>query len=435
MKQKEIKKNILRVFLISLVFGFVFFAAHYAKAADTTVDCNTLSGDAEATCEALEKKAKAYQDLIDIKNKQQTTLQKQMNILDAEQSKNQSEFQKTQKEVTDYVKKTDSIQSEIEYKENLIKYQKMLLSKLLQTYYEYYQDGVLQFVLIDNDLASSFSQLDHIKQISTSTTDLLAEIQKVKDDLKKEYDDVQERRVASEKLKETLADKKGELQATENQKQSLLTQTKGEQQKYQGLLARVESQKLELFNFGSAENLSSVSASVNSYARPTDNLASTSWYFNQTDSRWGKKTIGNSNSLMEDYGCAISAVSMVFKYYNVGVSPGTMAKEKIFYYDLINWPTTWSSGISLASSTSHGNMNWNTVDSEIAKGHPVIAYIGKTAGSGGHYVVIHNKDKKDYIVHDPYFGANLYLGTSRALVGALGRNSGTVMNQMIIYKK
>jgi len=434
MKNKNIKKNSLNIFFGALILGAIFFLVQEGRAV-TSADCDKLSGSDEAACEALEKKAQVYQDLIDIKNKQQNTLQKQMNILDIEQSRTQTDFQKIQIEVTDYAKRTESIQREIEYKENLIKYQKMLLSKLLQSYYEYYQNGMLKFVLANDDFSKTFSQVDRVKQLSTNASDILKDIQKIKNDLKAEYDDIQERKVASEKLKKVLDDKRDELQATEAQKQSLLSQTKGEQQKYQGLLARVEAQKLELMNFSSAENLSAVSASVNSYPKPKDHLASTSWYFNQTDSLWGKKTIGNSNSLMEDYGCAISAVSMVFRYYDANINPGIMTKEKIFYYDLINWPTSWPPSIALSSSTAHGNINWNTIDSEIAKGHPVIVYIGKTSGGGGHYVVIHNKDNKDYIVHDPYFGANLYLGTSRALVGALGRNTGTVMNQMIIYKK
>jgi len=110
-----------------------------------------------------------------------------------------------------------------------------------------------------------------------------------------------------------------------------------------------------------------------------------------------------------------------------------MAKQKIFSYDLIQWPGAWSPSISLASSVSHGNINWKTVDAALKAGHLVIVFIQKTNGRGGHYVVIHNKDSHDYVVHDPYFGPNLYLGTSRALVGKLGADSGTTVNQMIIY--
>jgi len=137
---------------------------------------------------------------------------------------------------------------------------------------------------------------------------------------------------------------------------------------------------------------------------------------------------------MKDYGCAITCVSMVFRKNGSSTTPGKMAKEKIFYYDLIKWPSSWSPGISLASSISHGNVNWSTINSNISKGHPVIVFIKKTNGRGGHYVVITGKDDKDYIVHDPYFGANLYLGTSKSLVGKLGSDSGVKIDQMIIYK-
>ena len=136
---------------------------------------------------------------------------------------------------------------------------------------------------------------------------------------------------------------------------------------------------------------------------------------------------------MKDYGCAITSVAMVFKKKSAGTDPGKMCREKIFYYDLIKWPSTWSPGISLASSVGHGNIKWSTIDAEIKKGNPVIVYIGKTNRRGGHYVVITGKDSKDYIVHDPYFGANLYLGTSKALVGKIGVDSGVKLDQMIIY--
>ena len=48
-------------------------------------------------------------------------------------------------------------------------------------------------------------------------------------------------------------------------------------------------------------------------------------------------------------------------------------------------------------------------------------------------MVVTGKDSKDYIVHDPYFGPNLYLGTSKALVGKIGVDSKVSVNQMIVY--
>ena len=146
---------------------------------------------------------------------------------------------------------------------------------------------------------------------------------------------------------------------------------------------------------------------------------------------------GNSKTLMSGYGCAVTSLAMVFRKNGASVDPSKLAKQPIFSYDLIKWPGSWSPGIKLTSSIAHAGVSLSTVDAEIAKGNLVIVYIKKTNGKGGHYVVIHHYDKtkKDYVVNDPYFGANLYLATSKSLVGKIGIDSGVVLDQMIIYKK
>lgn len=427
MKNKNIQKNILTTFFITLVFGLTFFVFQKGRAV-TSDACDPLSGTNEATCEALEKKAEAYQNLIDIKGKQQTALQKQMELIDVEQARNQSEFQKTQQEVTTYADKIASIQSEIQYKESSIAYQKILLSKILQSYYEYYQDGILKFALVDNDFASTFNQVDRIKQIGTSAKDLLKSIQETKAELAAEYADVQDRKTQSEKLKTTLQDQKDTLLSTESQKQSLLSQTQGDQAKYQQLLARVEAQKLELLDFSTASNIDDVVGSVNSYTKPDKKYWDSSNYYSQKDSRWGDKKIGGTKYLMKDYGCAVTSVAMAYQFNGKNYSPQNVLTSGDFTSQaLIYWPSGWKK-IAFNSSV---------VDSQLKAGKAVIVHIRK-GSTAGHFVVIHHKDDNyksinDYIVHDPYFGANLYLGTSRALVGKLGVNGTTTIDSMVIY--
>jgi peptidoglycan hydrolase CwlO-like protein len=420
------KSGLLAAILVLSLFLFL------QTNADNT-NCSQLTGDDQTKCELLEKKADSYRDLIDIKNKQQDTLQKQMESIEAEQVQTKSQLQKTQSQAEQLVQQIVDIDRQIQEKEELIKKQQAILKGLMQSFYEDYQDGVLRIVLIDKDFSEIFNKPDYAQQTSTKVSDVLEAIKQTKIDLQKEYDDVTQKKQESERLKQQLQKQSSDLQATEIQKQTLMVQTQGEEVKYQKLLSRVEQEKLQLFDFSSAENIGDVQASVGGYAKPTSGLASTSWYFSQTDSRWGDKKIGNSSSLMKNYGCAVTSVAMVFKYYGASIDPGLMAKQKIFYYDLIKWPASWSPNITLSSSINHGNINWKTIDSELKKDHPVIVYIKKTNGGGGHYVVVNGKDSKDYIVHDPYFGANIYLGTSRALMGKLGKDSGTKVDQMIIY--
>ncbi len=167
--------------------------------------------------------------------------------------------------------------------------------------------------------------------------------------------------------------------------------------------------------------------------RPKSNLASTKWYYSQKDKRWAYNRIGLSSSLMKDYGCAVTSLAMVFTYHGEKITPGKLAAKPIFYRDLIVWPSYWGD-LKLVSSTAHGSISWKTIDKAIKKDKVVIVFVKALSGKG-HYVVIHGKDKKDYIVHDPLFGDNIYLETTRKLVAAIYNQKSTVVDQMIIYEE
>ncbi len=396
------------------------------------IDCDDLSGDAKKDCEKKDKEAKNSISILKLNEKTQGILSNQINTINYQQKQNLVSLKETSSRIESLSEQISRLEADITEKEISISQQKKILEGLLQLYYDYDQQGVLDMILLKKDFSGIINQADYTNQSSTKISDILGEIIRIKTGLINNKEELDAKKKENEKTKEKLADVRDDLLTSEKQKQSLLTKTQGEEEKYKKLLERVEAQKLELFGFSDASNLDDIIASVKNYPKPSSNLASTKWYFSQRDSRWGNKTIGNSKSLMKDYGCAITSVSMVFRKYGSTIDPGKMAKQPIFYYDLIKWPASWNPEIALVSSISHGNISWSKVDSEIKKGHPVIIYIKRSRG-GGHYVVITGKDKKDYIVHDPYFGANLYLGTSKSLVGKLGKDSSVKIDQMIIY--
>ena len=424
------KKN--KFILVTLLCSLsLFFTLEVAKA--DSVDCDDLDGDAKDECVKLEKKAKVCENLIRLKNKQEGVLSDQLDNINNEQKKTLTQLQEAQKQIQTLAQQIEGIASDIKNKESMLSYQKKILANLMQVYYDYDQQGVLSIILANGNFSEILNQSDYIEQSGIKVTDVLLEITKTKQELTDNQNALNQKKEKSDEMKLDLLDKKNDLQETENQKTNLLVQTQGEEAKYQQMLAHIETQKSELFDFSSASDIDEVISSVGNYPKPSSNLASTSWYFSQRDSRWGDSKIGNSRSSMKDWGCAVTSVSMVFRKMGSSIDPGKMAKQKIFSGDLIKWPSAWDPGIKLVSSTSHGNYSKSTIDTQLSKGNPVIVHIKKSNGRGGHYVVITGKDKKDYIVHDPYFGANLYLGTSRALVGKLGVDSGTSLDQMIIY--
>lgn len=396
--------------------------------------CQDQCKDDEQKCESLSKQAATYTNLIKITNKTQDMLSNQLDYINQQQAQTQQTIQSVQEKIKTLSEQINDLKSNITEKEKNINYQKTILSNLMQSYYDYDQQGVLELVLWNKDISASFNQSDYIEQSGLNVSDVLDQIKTARASLIESQQKLQDDYQKNSDLNDDLKDKKSDLESTESQKQYLLEKTQGEEAKYQQMLANIEKQKAELFDFSSASNIGDILDSVKDYPQPDKKYwASISWYFSQTDSRWGNQKIGNSKSLMKDYGCAVTSVAMVLKNLGASINPGSLAKAKVFSGDLINWPGSWSPSIDLISSVGHGNVNWSTIKSQISDDHPVIVHIKKATSGGGHYVVITGRDSKDYIVHDPYFGANLYLGTSMSLIGKLGTNSRTSIDQMIIY--
>ena len=408
-------------FLVLLLSIFVF--VRYSKADDTSQKIKDL-----------EEKAKIYQQIIEIKQKQEDTLDNQIAIIEAEISKMESESELKKKEIDDLNAKISQLGIRIDETEVSIDLQKKILADLLQTYYENKDQDLVTAFLSDKNLSSFLSKDDRMVQVEDKTNEILKNIKSLKESLEKEKESIENDKKEVTDLYYQLEEKTAELKDKKDQKEVLISQTQGEQSKYEKLLARVEEQKQELLNIDEIGG----SLSADAYSKPPSSaFASTSWYYSQRDSRWGNQTIGNTKTTMKSYGCAVTAVSMVFTFHGDGITPGSMARKKIFTSDLIVWPSTSFGGkIAMSGGYSHGNISWSTVDKELKSGNPVIVYIKKTKGSGGHYVVIHTKmSNGKYVVHDPYWGANLYLDTSKSLVGALSPSSGVNIDQMIIYKK
>lgn len=414
--------------LLALVFFCgLFFYACSAKA-------QTVTEDTQQQIEELEEKAEKYREIIETKQKQQQSLNNQIDIMDGNIGKFRTEIEINKKKIDDLNSKISRKQAEIKDKENLIVFQKALLADLLRSLYDAQGESFMSAVLIGGDDSPLASRKDSFVLTVKKINSVLQELKVFKEGLERDRTVLEGEKEKLTKLHIDLKEKSENMEIAKVQKEDLLLKTQGEEAKYQKLLEKVEEQKRELLSID--ELYSASGLSIDDFEKPDSKYyASTSWYYSQRDPSWANVKIGNSNSLLKDYGCAVSSVAMVFTKLGSSITPKDLSqKDQYFQWDLIAWPKSWKD-ITLSSSGSlHGNMSWSKIDSEIKTDNPVIIYIGKSGGNGGHYVVVHHKDDKGrYVVHDPYFGPNIFLNTSKALVGAMGQNTSTYTDQMIIY--
>jgi len=428
--------TIIFVFLILALSSYLKYNV-FAQSTATNSNSNNqeLIEDKQEQIEDLQKKADSYRQMIEMKQNKAQTLQNQIDLMEGQIASLTSDISKLQQDIDKTAGEISGLSLQIGEKEEDIENKKKILSGVIQSYYETNQDSLVEFFLRNTNLSEFLSQSDYAVQTSAKVDEVLMSVISARDELEKSKKVLQKINDEQREKQGKIAEKKRSLDGEQSSKENLLDQTQGEEQKYQDLLVRVEQQKQELLgdiSELSKEKSSEIAAIEATLEKPKSGLASTSWYFSQRDSRWGDQHIGFSNTLMKSYGCAVTAVAMVFRHHGSDINPGVLAQQPIFYHDLIVWPKAWK-GIELVSSTGHGNINWDVVDKELKNENPVIVFVKSAKRGAGHYVVIHGKDKKgEYVVHDPYWGSNIYLSSTKAYVGAL-YGSGTVVDQMIIY--
>lgn len=240
MAKRQENKNIQIVSKTVLTTASFLLLFLFTQGSAQSYDCD-LSADKEK-CEAYEKKAKAYQDIIDIKAKAQATLQSQLAVIDAQQTKTQAELTSTKNKAEELKQQIADLEKDIANEQKQINYQKNILIGLMQSYYEDYQQGLLNIVLAKEDFSNVLSQTDHVENSSLKVSDVLAAVKESKARLDKQKDELTGKKEESEKMKEELEKKNLNLQYTETQKQTLLGQTQAEKEKYEKLLSNIENE-------------------------------------------------------------------------------------------------------------------------------------------------------------------------------------------------
>ncbi|MCK5490427.1 MAG: C39 family peptidase [Candidatus Pacebacteria bacterium] len=437
------KKKIEKLISLLLTVSFILMPVCSIEA-DLVEEIENKIEEANEVVKNLENQAEEYSDIIKDLRTQVQSLENEIELFDAQIAQLDLEIQTTEAQIEQTNLEIENLSDSIVQKEEEIENQKETLKKLLRKIKEYDSESLLEILLNSSELSEFFNQSEYVNTIGEKVKEILDNLNRTKQELEEKKEEEKEKKAEFEELSNKLLVQKEIVDAQKDSKELLLKETKGKEDKYQDLLFNVGNQKKTIL--GDINRLKrdmevEIAKIAAMAERPSENLASTSWYFSQNDPQWKDMTIGLSNSTIDDYGCAIASVAMVYTYYGIEIDPGRLSKQPIFYRDLISWPSQWRY-LDLVKRTGHNpegltKTDWNLIDREIANGHPVIVFIKALGRGAGHYVVIHTKDSKGYVVHDPVrwngqSGANIYLATTQKYLSSIYKTN-TIIDQMIIY--
>ncbi len=392
----------------------------------------------EAKRAELERQAQEYQQIINQKQKEIKSLNNQIAIFEARIGKLIVEIELTEDEIDQTNLEILQLEYGLDQTANDITDQKNHLAEIIQTIAEYDETTELEMILQSENFSDFFNQIAYLENLQEGVQKRVETLKSLKQKLTQDKQTKEEKKERLEELKEQLTQQKWSLASQRGSKEALLKYTRGEESRYQDMLAHVEAQKRSLL--GDINRLRQLKAAELARLKellekpPQEYWASTNWYYSQDDPNWGKINIGLTDSKLEDYGCAITSVAMVSTYWGINITPKQLAKEKIYYYDLIVWPKRWEDISCINCPPPHTSpFDWFRLDRELGAGYPVIVFVRASGRGAGHYVVVHHKTKDGrYVVHDPLFGPNIYLDSTRVYISNLYETT-TSLDQMVIY--
>lgn len=418
--------------------AIVFLVLPILAQANIIDEINRQIQEQETKRAELERQAQEYQQVIDQKQGEIKTLNNQIAIFNAQIGKLGIDINITEDDISQTNLEILQLEYGIDETQNDILDQKDNLAGVIQGIAEFDQTSQLQMILESEDFSDFFNQVMYLENLQNGVQEKVDNLKSLKEKLTYNKSTKEDKKQKLESLKNRLNQQKVSLASQRNSKSSFLNYTKGEEKRYQEMLANIEAQKKSLL--GDINRLLQQKSAELARLKeaqqkpPSEYWASENWYYSQDDPRWGKANIGFSGSKLEDYGCAVTSVAMVLSYHGSWVNPGQLAKEPIFYYDLIVWPSRLGSISCMNCPPPHVSpIDWFRLDRELGAGNPVIVFVRVNGRGAGHYVVVHHKTTDGrYVVHDPLFGANIYLSSTQAYISEL-YDATTNIDQMIIY--
>jgi membrane-bound lytic murein transglycosylase B len=236
---------------IILIFGIVFFILGLANAPIISILAANSSAQEErqaleAQLQELERQMTDYQNQIQIYQKQGKSLKNEIDILNAKIAKLNLEIKAVNLKISELNNKINQTENQIQITENTINQRQLALIQLLRKVYASDSESILEIFLKNPRLSDFFGDLNNniILQDNLRIT-----INQIKD-LKSQLEDQKIQYALAKSDTETLRNyqlaQKNQTDQLKQQKNNLLSITKGQESKYQSLLQKTKEQAAKI---------------------------------------------------------------------------------------------------------------------------------------------------------------------------------------------
>lgn len=223
----------MRFFWLAILLIPVFFIS--AQAVDPSLVTDRRA-QLEAELAGIEKEIDGYRNIIQDKQNQAQSLERDISLLDAQIKKAQLEIKARNIAILNLQGAIGEKNKTISTLDTKIEREKDSLSELLRELYQIDQSSMVEMLLGYNNLSEFFVQSDSFETIQESLQKSFEEIRKSKAEAESERDDLEDRKAQEQQLKTIQELEKKSIEDKEKEKKKILDLTRGQEKAYKKVL-------------------------------------------------------------------------------------------------------------------------------------------------------------------------------------------------------
>lgn len=190
----------------------------------------------------LEQTIADYNKNISQKQSQAVSLKNQLSILDSRIGEAQADLDLTNEKIKQTELEIAALQNQIDTKNTQIAKQKRVIASMVESIHSADQKGILEIMLTYDNFSDFYNEVKNTESVYVDLGRSVHALKAIKDDLTVKQNQQTQKKATYVALKGQLQDKRQKLAEEQGYKQTLLTETKSSEAKYQTLLASLKQQ-------------------------------------------------------------------------------------------------------------------------------------------------------------------------------------------------
>ncbi len=357
-----------------------------------------FADDACAGISDLAAKRDCYQRLVEETAGRAETLQSQIDYLDAQISLTRTQIDLTSAKLDRLENDIASVSGKIDNISNSLAHvSTVLVRRISETYIAGRSDPVL-YLLSSVSFGDFWQRLEYLRLAQKHDKNLMIQMAETQKNYNDQKSLLEDKKKQVEALSLQLKAYQAQLNNQNKEKQTLLTETKNDEQLYRQLRDQAAAQLAAFQGFVSSQG----GAGLLSNQTKCDDWGC---YYNQRDSSWGALPLNHTGYTLANSGCLITSMAMVATHYGRrSVTPLTInslsSNFAVYYPAFLNYDI--DAGGNLTRVRWQGNYlstadKISFIDSELPA--PVVVGIGS---GPSHFVVLVSGSKGNYLMNDPF---------------------------------